>query len=71
MESTALGAGVGAGAGVRRVVRSNGGDRIDSLEQRVTDTQDVLIALSEKYDRLEERFVELAAQIRHDDTTGD
>ncbi|HJP29562.1 MAG TPA: sugar-binding protein [Candidatus Latescibacteria bacterium] len=62
---------VGAGAGVRRVVRSNGGDRIDSLEQRVTDTQDVLIALSEKYDRLEERFVELAAQIRHDDTTGD
>ena len=62
---------VGAGAGVRGVVRSNGGDRIDSLEQRVTDTQDVLIALSEKYDRLEERFVELAAQIRHDDTTGD
>jgi uncharacterized coiled-coil protein SlyX len=41
-----------------------GGSRMETLEQRVTDTQDVLIAMSEKYDRLEERFVELAAQIR-------
>lgn len=39
---------------------------MNSLEQRVTDTQDVLIAMSEKYDQLEERFVELAAQIRSD-----
>ena len=26
--------------------------RLDTLEQRLTDTQDVMIALSEKYDRL-------------------
>ncbi len=56
---------VAAGTGLRRTVAGwMGGSRMGTLEQRVTDTQDVMIAMSEKYDRLEERFVELAAQIR-------
>ena len=56
---------VAAGTGLRRTVAGwMGGSRMETLEQRVTDTQDVMIAMSEKYDRLEERFVELAAQIR-------
>jgi hypothetical protein len=43
---------------VRSAVNGRGGTqaRLASLEQRITDTQDVLLALSEKYDRLEERL---------------
>lgn len=53
------------GTTVRRKVRDRiGGGRVATLEQRVTDTQDVLIALSEKYDALEARYVELAKRVR-------
>ena len=29
-------------------------DRLEAIERRLTDTQDVMIALSEKYDRLDD-----------------
>ena len=58
-----LAAVIAVGLVVRSVVNGGGGvaQRLDSLERRVTDTQDVLIALSEKFDRLEERFAGRAA----------
>jgi len=31
-------------------------ERLETIERRLTDTQDVMIALSEKYDRLEDRY---------------
>ena len=33
--------------------------RLEAIERRLTDTQDVMIALSEKYDRLEEKYQNL------------
>jgi hypothetical protein len=44
----------GGGKGhVRPEVVGDINDRLDTIEQRLTDTQDVMIALSEKYDRLD------------------
>lgn len=38
---------------MRREVVDDINIRLDTIEQRLTDTQDVMIALSEKYDRLD------------------
>lgn len=56
----------------RGAIRGRGGasGRLDALERRMTDTQDVLIALSEKYDRLEAHVQALSADTKHGDADG-
>jgi hypothetical protein len=53
-------AAVWAGLAARRRVRSTGtAARLKDIEQRLTETQEVMIELSEKYDRLEEQMRQL------------
>ena len=46
----------GTGLKPRSICKESMVTRLEAIEQRLTDTQDVMIDLSEKYDRLEGKY---------------